>query len=54
MNNPVKDSAVALGAVLTLLTIWSFVDMFKSKSKTETQMKVLHSKIDAIASKLKT
>lgn len=51
-SNP-KDILVAFGAVMTIFTVWSAIDTFKSKQKTAERSKNLDKKLDLIISRLK-
>lgn len=51
MKTSTKDVTVAFGTVLTLLTVWSFVEAFKAK-KSGDQVKLLHAKVDKVLAKV--
>lgn len=53
MDSPLKDAAVAFGTVLTLMTVWSFVESQKAKEQSDTQIKTIHSKLDLLLKKVK-
>jgi len=53
-RNPTSDIVVAFGTIMTILTVWSFAEMFRAKRKPQgKQIKALHQKLDLILSKLK-
>jgi hypothetical protein len=51
MKNSSKDFMIAFGAVMTLLTVWSFLDLARGKKAAKKEHKILHAKLDAILQK---
>ena len=52
MKDATKDILVAFGAIMSMLTVWSFVEAERSKTKNENQVKLLHAKLNTLLKKV--
>jgi hypothetical protein len=52
MNNSSKDIFIAFSAVMTIVAVWSYIDLARSKKAGRKEHKLLHAKLDTILQKL--